>query len=830
MTAPLVARVAFAAPGSSWPAMALAGLLSALCLAAALGLALHHPLSSSLALAGVLLTALLSACWPLAWLVALPALLPWLGLAPWTGWISVEESDLLVLALAAGAYGRWALRPASLGVPGPGLAGLGALLLFGLWAGSVLIALQRGVADAGGLVLDWYQAYRGPMNALRLAKPTLMVALIWPLWWRALRQAGGQAGGQAAGRLVLGLTIAHAGIALACLWERWTYPGLLNFSADYRSTGPFWEMHVGGATLDGWLALTLPFAFQAWLGARSRVRWLLTSATLLLGGYAVLTTFSRILLLAVPLGLGLTAWLHHQQVQRSAGGSRPGPAALAQAGRPPLALALALWLAVSAAAMLMFPTSGYRGLLALLGNAALLLLLAPAARQLGRREWALALLGCLVLVPPLLAAAWLLPKGPYLLQAVLWGVAVAAAALVRDRRAGVLVALIAWAAALACMVLLARFWGGLPALQPAWVVATGLALLMGAAVLLRQAAWPADPRWQGNVWLAMLASAAVLGVFTGGAYMGDRMGASTQDQDGRLSHWRTALSALPNGPAWWLGLGLGRFLEAYAIHADPANRPGDLRWVEADGQQLLRMAPGGHMMGWGELLRLSQRIKRPPSPLTLQITLRQGGAARLHAEVCLKHLLYAEHCQMAAVDVKDKAGAWQTLSVNLGDQAWPADDWGRPRFTVFSLAVERAAQPVELSALSLRDAQGREYLHNGRFDDGGQRWFFSSDRNHLPWHAKNVVVHLLLEQGLLGLASLALLSACALWRVACGGARRHTLAPALAGALLGLWVVGGVDSLLDMPRLALPMLWLTVVAASLPGRAPAGPVPGVYPR
>lgn len=823
MTAPRVAQATLAAPRSSWSATALAGLVSALCLAAAQGLALHHPLSSNLALAGVLLMALLSACWPLAWLVALPALLPWLGLAPWTGWISVEESDLLVLALAAGAYGRWALRPAALGAPRPGLAGLGALLLFGLWVGSVLIALQRGVADAGGLVLDWYQAYRGPMNALRLAKPTLMVALIWPLWWRALRQAGGHA----AGHLVLGLTIAHAGIALACLWERWTYPGLLNFSADYRSTGPFWEMHVGGATLDGWLALTMPFAFQAWLGARSRVRWLLTSAALLLGGYAVLTTFSRILLLAVPLGLGLTAWRQHHQAPGRAATSRPGLATLAQPGRstglPPLALALLLWSAVSAAAMLMFPTSGYRGLGALLGNAALLLMLVPAARQLSRREWALALLGCLVLVPPLLAAAWLLPKGPYLLQALLWAAAAAAAGLARERMAGVLVALIAWAGALACMVMLARFWGGTSALQPASVVAAGLALLMGAAVLLKQAAWPADRRWQGSVWIAMLASATVLGVFTGGAFMGERMGASTQDQDGRLSHWRTSLSALPNGPSWWLGLGLGRFLEAYAIHAEPAHRPGDLRWVDVDGQHLLRMAPGGHMMGWGELLRLSQRIERPPSPLKLQLTLRHVGAARLHAEVCLKHLLYAEHCRMAAVDAKDKAGAWQTLSVNLGDQAWPADDWGRPRFTVFSLAVESAARQVELSALSLRDAQGREYLHNGHFDAGGQRWFFTSDRNHLPWHAKNVVVHLLLEQGVLGLASLALLSAWALWRVACGGARQHALAPALAGGLLGLWVVGGVDSLLDMPRLALPMLWLTVVAASLPRPVLASP-------
>ena len=801
-----------------WSFRVLAGVLALSCLAAALGLAVHHPLSGNWAVAGVLLAAGLAAGWPLAWLVALPALLPWLGLAPWTGWISVEETDLLVMALAAGTYGRWALRPLQLGQAGPGLAGLVALLLFGLWAGSVLISLQRGVADAGGLMLDWYQAYRGPMNALRLAKPSLMVALIWPLWWCGLRQTHGQA----AERLTLGLAMAHAGIALTCLWERWTYPGLLNFSADYRTTGLFWEMHVGGATLDGLLTLTMPFALKAWLEARSRTAWLMACATLLVGGYAVLTTFSRILLLAVPLGLGLTALLHHRN--RSLGALRPDSPSASDRARPLMmpraALALVLWLAVSAAAILMFSSSGYRGLMALLGNAALLLILAPAARQLGRREWVVTLVGVLVFAPALLLVAWQLPKGPYVMQGLLWLVATAGIYLARNRNIGLVAALIAWAEALACMVELARFWGGTPAQQPALMAAAGLALLMILAVSQPHFAWPADRRWQGGVWIAMLASAAVIGVFTGGAYMGERMGASTQDQEGRLSHWRTALSALHSDQSWWLGLGLGRFLEAYAINADIAKRPGDLRWIEADGQRFLRMAPGGHMMGWGELLRLSQRIDRPSSPLRLQISLRHTGVVRLHVEVCLRHLLYAENCQVAAIDPKAGHEAWQTLSVSLGDLPWPVDDWARPRFTVFSLAVERAEQPVEVRSLSLRDDQGHEYLHNGGFDAGGQRWFFSSDRNHLPWHAKNVLVHLLLEQGMLGLVSLALLSAWAFWRVTLGGARRHGLAPALAGGLLGLWAVGAVDSLLDMPRLALPMLWLTVVAASLPRPAP----------
>jgi hypothetical protein len=74
-------------------------------------LAWHHPLSPALALAGVLALAAAQAAWPPLWLIALPALLPWIGLGAWSGWLVVEEMDLAILAVAAGAYLRWAVHP-----------------------------------------------------------------------------------------------------------------------------------------------------------------------------------------------------------------------------------------------------------------------------------------------------------------------------------------------------------------------------------------------------------------------------------------------------------------------------------------------------------------------------------------------------------------------------------------------------------------------------------------------------------------------------------------------------------------------------------------------
>ena len=842
--------------------------------AAALWLAAHHPLSGGAALASVVLVAAVVAAWPSAWLIGLPALWPWIGLAPWTGWITLEETDLLVLAVAAGGYARWALRPGPAGPPARAASVVGWLLL-ALWAAAVLLATQRGVADAGGFVADWYQGYRGPMNALRLAKPTLAVLLLLPLWQRALQAPGGRAPAQ----LTLGLALASAGIALACLWERLTYPGLLNFSADYRSTGPFWEMHVGGAALDGLLALTLPFAWLQLQTTRSRLGWVLAALAVLLGAYAAITTFSRIVLLALPLGIGLMLVL-----QRWAGGVAPlagGMLGAAQAGltaapsaapthtphtpQAPItpttpttpttpqaahpahpALAAALLLGVSAAAAWMFSTSGYRGMLALLGNAALLLLLAPRLRALGRREWAaaaaLALAGGPVLI---VGAALLLAKGPYLLHAGLVLGSAAAVLLAGGRTAPpargqtVLLALAGagYAVALASTVLVAWHWGGGPALAPALQAVGGLALVSVACVAWPRPLWPADARWQGGMLVAMVVAAGLVGVFGGGAYMAERLSTASSDEQGRWQHWRSVLSRLPDAQARWLGQGLGRFVEAYAISADPGTRPGDLRWIDSDtdnsgdnsnganGRSMARLIAGTHVQGWGELLRLSQRIARPAGLPVVRLTLRNADATELWTEVCLKHLLYTDICQAAHRKVPASAGGWQTVTLALGSKALPDDLWALPRFTVFSLATESSARPIEVSEISLTDAQGRQLIHNGRFEQGGARWFFSSDRNHLPWHAKNMVVHLLFEQGIVGLAAFGLLGAVAFGRLLLGQARRHALAPALAGALLGTWVVGMVDSLLDMPRLATLMLLLTLVAVTLPARPRLPPLP-----
>ncbi len=276
-----------------------------LCLAAGSVLAWHHPLwpVSVLLLFGLWCVV---AVWrPSWWLFAVPALLPLLNFSPWTGWLMVEEFDLLLLATLAGGYFQLAIH-ASAGRNSRysdwlarWLVVLGLLGLLGLW---------RGLLDSGSLSLDWFDGYADAANSLRVFKSLGFALLLWPLLRRDMLLDQARAGVLLAAGMVAGLTL----VALAALWERAAFPGVFDFSTHYRTVALFWEMHVGGAAIDAYLALATPFAVWALRQARRPLSWLMAALLLLGVVYAGLTTFARGVYLAVAapaLLLGVLLWL-----------------------------------------------------------------------------------------------------------------------------------------------------------------------------------------------------------------------------------------------------------------------------------------------------------------------------------------------------------------------------------------------------------------------------------------------------------------------------------------------------------------------------------------
>ena len=259
--------------------------LGLFCLLGGLALAARHPVAPWLAGMGVLATAGIAARRPLWAVGAMAALLPVLDFLPWTGDTLVNEADLLLLAVAAGAWLRPPPRQLS---AGPFARALWWLLGLLAWVG-----LVRGWLDASalaGLGDAWRADASSPWHALRQSKGWLALWVLAP--W--LVRLGPVMLRPWTGGLLAGLVWVVAGVLL----ERATYPGLLDFSRAYRSVGTFWDMHLGGGAIDAYLALTVPLAVWAlWVAPRGW-RWWAALALWWGAMYAVLVTYSRGVVLA----------------------------------------------------------------------------------------------------------------------------------------------------------------------------------------------------------------------------------------------------------------------------------------------------------------------------------------------------------------------------------------------------------------------------------------------------------------------------------------------------------------------------------------------------
>jgi hypothetical protein len=259
---------------------------------AGLFLAGHHPLWP-VALTAIFAAWLVaSARWQGLWLFALPAAMPVLNFSPWTGWLIFDEFDLLVLGALAGGLARRALDSADSRALAfdaqPAASGARNAIVPVTMFVLALFGLSRGIADAGSS-FDWFAAYADPSNTLRISKSLFYVAALWPLLGIELQRSPSIAIDRLARGMQTGLVL----VGLAVLWERVAYPGLLDFSARYRTVAAFWEMHVGGAGIDVYLAMATPFAAWALVSAKSRRGWTAAAALALLTGHACLTTFSR---------------------------------------------------------------------------------------------------------------------------------------------------------------------------------------------------------------------------------------------------------------------------------------------------------------------------------------------------------------------------------------------------------------------------------------------------------------------------------------------------------------------------------------------------------
>lgn len=292
-----------------------------------------------------------------------------------------------------------------------------------------------------------------------------------------------------------------------------------------------------------------------------------------------------------------------------------------------------------------------------------------------------------------------------------------------------------------------------------------------------------------------------------GYYVNQRFSTVASDWSARLRHWQQTLAMMDDtAVTQWFGMGLGTFPVTYFWRNPQREVPPSYRFVDQGTNRHLRLAAGEYAAGYGELLRLLQAVHLVPGQqYTLGVDVwNNGPPGFLQVNLCQRQLLYPQSCVVTPLRQIAPAPDWQRYVFPLHAGLLGSD--GLP--VKLEIAAEGQRAVLDIDNISLRTVpDGHELLRNGSFSDANNYWFFSSDRNHLPWHIKNLGLNLYFEMGWTGVLSYTLL----LLSAAAALLRRGDTA--WLAALAAFLIVGLFDSLIDVPRITLLSTLLLCAAA-----------------
>jgi hypothetical protein len=270
----------------------------ALMLVTAVGAALwRFPFAPLLLSLGLIIYCAILYRYPLAWIMVLPALLPVLDLAPWSGWFFFDELDFVVLVTVAAGLWRSEPRPSESRALGVSLS-----CAIGLLALSYSISLSIGLLPLPPWDANAFASYYSHYNSARMSKGVFEALALFYIF---LRQRGDER--RCAALLVTGMVVSVTGVVVAVLWEKFRFTGLMDFASEFRVTATFSGLHNGGNDLEAYLVLAQPFIIAAMIMRRNWLANIGGALLFVLSTYALFVTFSRAGLMALIVnGLVLT--------------------------------------------------------------------------------------------------------------------------------------------------------------------------------------------------------------------------------------------------------------------------------------------------------------------------------------------------------------------------------------------------------------------------------------------------------------------------------------------------------------------------------------------
>ncbi len=223
--------------------------------------------------------------YPTAWLVVIPAALPVLDLAPWSGWFFLDEFDLVILTTVAIALWRGATQISASRFPLVLKIAIGAVAL------SYLVSLFVGLFPLEPLDANAFANYFSRYNSLRVAKGFLWAILLLSLVpGPSVPQFSD---GDCKRLFNWGVLCGLIALNICVLYERFIFAGLFNFSNDLRAIATFSGLHNGGNDIEAYLVFVVPFVVAWVFDHRTPSRYFVGAVVFALTSYSLLVTFSR---------------------------------------------------------------------------------------------------------------------------------------------------------------------------------------------------------------------------------------------------------------------------------------------------------------------------------------------------------------------------------------------------------------------------------------------------------------------------------------------------------------------------------------------------------
>ncbi|MCX7097238.1 MAG: VanZ family protein [Methylococcales bacterium] len=243
----------------------------------------HYPVAPGLL--GLLLIAYTVLLWyfPYCWLIVVPALLPIMDFAPWTGRFFFDEFDLLVLTTLAFYFWQKPQKRIRR------LMSLPSLLLLAVFTVFYGVSLFKGVLPWTELNTNSFSNYYSHFNSLRVGKGFFWSLLLLPFLQLTVRRYR-----HALSYFGLGVLLGLAGVTVFAIFERLVFASLFDFSSDFRISALFSTMHTGGGHIESYLLLSLPFITLLFINPAQHLTSRIAGFALFTGGlYTLLMTYAR---------------------------------------------------------------------------------------------------------------------------------------------------------------------------------------------------------------------------------------------------------------------------------------------------------------------------------------------------------------------------------------------------------------------------------------------------------------------------------------------------------------------------------------------------------